>query len=224
MMRTGSAYTHANVVKRMCQNLRSTCAVGTIAHFVLFLAASAPHRVHHTFENLTYASVVLQEKNHKHAGDHSLSLRTLIPSGEASSQEKQSDDHLGNPGGHRHDHWHHHEHASHGNNHKHDHVQQDYHHLESTENAADGSDHLLISLASDAPLHADRPHDDAHHDKSAQTVCLLLTAAQNSHLSSAELPEMSFLGIEIARHASLFAAALFPFNPSPFSQRAPPII
>ena len=34
------------------KNFLSACALGIISCFVLFLAASAPHRVHHLFENL----------------------------------------------------------------------------------------------------------------------------------------------------------------------------
>lgn len=41
------------LVTRFNANFRSCCALGSIALFVLFLLASAPHRVHHLLENLS---------------------------------------------------------------------------------------------------------------------------------------------------------------------------
>jgi hypothetical protein len=39
-------------VKYVTSHLRSACAIGSVSFFILFLAASQPHRVHHLFENL----------------------------------------------------------------------------------------------------------------------------------------------------------------------------
>jgi hypothetical protein len=43
---------YLNVVRTSKFNFRSSCALGIISLFVLFLAASAPHRVHHLLEGL----------------------------------------------------------------------------------------------------------------------------------------------------------------------------
>jgi hypothetical protein len=37
-------------VRTAFRNFRSICALGIVSLFVLFLTASAPHRVHHSFE------------------------------------------------------------------------------------------------------------------------------------------------------------------------------
>jgi hypothetical protein len=39
----------------MRSNFRSTCSFGIVSFFVVFLASSAPHRVHHIFEDLTHS-------------------------------------------------------------------------------------------------------------------------------------------------------------------------
>ena len=57
------------------------------------------------------------------------------------------------------------------------------------------SDHRADAHSAD-PLHADAPHDDQNHDRTAQTVCLLQSAAQHSHLSTAEPVSIVFLKVE----------------------------
>ena len=61
-------------MKNERKTFRSSCALGTVALFVLFLIASAPHRVHHLLENLPPpakpdASGVDTPRNHTHAPD-----------------------------------------------------------------------------------------------------------------------------------------------------------
>jgi hypothetical protein len=145
-------------VKKIDYNFRSTCSLGVISSFVLFLAASAPHRVHHLFENLAKT----------HSQDHH--AHPSIQLGITSAVDHDADD-------------------------------DEY---------------------SGEPAHAGTTHDDQNHDGTAQTVCVLQSAAQHSHLFNAQLVEIAFLGIETEEHPDRSAFRLSPFNPSPFSQRAPP--
>jgi hypothetical protein len=145
-------------VKIISRHLRSTCSLGIIASFVVFLAASAPHRVHHFFENLPKP----------HGQDHH--THSSIQSGTTSAVDHDTNDH---------------EHCA-------------------------------------SPAHAGTTHDDQNHNGTAQTVCLLQSAAQHSHLSSAQLVEIAFLSIESEERPDRPSSRLSPFNPSPFSQRAPP--
>jgi hypothetical protein len=199
-------------VKKIEYSLRSACALAIILCFVVFFTASAPHRVHHLFENLQYPSQVFQEQ----ARTLSLtaSSQTVLAGDQAPTSRDH--DHLANGGKHRHNHGRHHSHSR-GNNHKHDHggVQP----KPQVVNYAQSHEH---SSFPDGPLHANTPNDDAHHDNSAQTVCLLQSAAQHSHLSAAQLVGISFLGIESQERADSSFLGLSTFNASPFSQRAPP--
>ena len=68
-------------MKIISRHLRSTCSLGIIASFVVFLAASAPHRVHHLFENLP--------KPHGH--DHH--AHSSIQSGTTSAVDHDTKDH-----------------------------------------------------------------------------------------------------------------------------------
>jgi hypothetical protein len=76
----------------------------------------------------------------------------------------------------------------------------------------------------ETPLQANTPHDDAHHNNSAQTLCLLQSAAQHSHLSTSQPVSILFLSVEFEERLDRLPFLLSPFNPSPFSQRAPPTI
>jgi hypothetical protein len=120
---------------------------------VLFLAASAPHRVHHLFDHLQKAP---------NDGDHAHGAHSLVG-----------------------------------------------HHLHA--HSAD-------------PSQAGDTHDDHNHDGAAQTICLLQSAAQHSHLSTAQPVSVIFLKVEFKERLERFSLLLLPFNPSPFSQRAPPTI
>jgi hypothetical protein len=141
-------------VRIISRNFHSVCSLGIISCFVLFLAASAPHRVHHLFENLP--------KTHP----------------------------------------------------------RDHHIHPSTQSSA--TDHTHGDAHSAGPLHADTTHDDQNHDGTTQTICLLQGAAQHSHLSTAHLVTVAFLNIESKERQEGPFLRLSPFNPSPFSQRAPP--
>jgi len=145
-------------VKIILKHFRSTCALGVLCCFVLFLAASAPHRVHHLFENLP------KTHGHDHHSDPS------IQSGTTSAVDHDTDD-------------------------------DDY---------------------SARPAHAGTTHNDKNHDGTAQTVCLLQSAAQHSHFSATPLLEIAFLNVEFGEQSTPSSLPLSPFNPSPFSQRAPP--
>jgi hypothetical protein len=141
-------------VKIISGHLRSTYALGVISSFVLFLAASAPHRVHHLFENLP--------KPH----GHGLRAHSATQPDTAGDTERQADAH------------------------------------------------------SDEPLHADAPHNDQNHDPTAQTVCVLQSAAQHSHLSSAQLVEIALHSIESEGRYDDPSFRFSSFSLSPFSQRA----
>ncbi len=198
-------------MKIILRNLRSTCALGIISCFVLFLAASAPHRVHHLFENLPWTDQAADAEAYKTANPP-----LLI----ASSQTVGFEDHNYPFHGHRKSLA---EHGSHGQVHGNhlDHVAGNNHHG-GQDRAGDDSDANEQPTEPDIPLRANSPHDDAHHDKSAQTVCLLQAAAQHSHLSAPLFIDVVFLSAEPEKQPEVTFHRLSLFNPSPFSQRAPP--
>jgi hypothetical protein len=122
-------------VRSLGFNLRSSCVVGIISLFVLFIAASAPHRVHHFFEKLPFPVAETHSDGHDHhAGD------------ERESSEPQ------------------------------------------------------------------------------QAGCVMQSVAQQSHISSVQLIEGPFLEVSSAQNADHRVVISASFNPSPFSQRAPPTI
>jgi hypothetical protein len=103
-------------VKRIDYNFRSACALGIISCFVLFLTASAPHRVHHLFEN-PQADEVTRAHTHKTA--YPLLLTALGQSADSGDHNHPSGDHeksLGKDGHQGHVRGSHHGYAS-GNNH-----------------------------------------------------------------------------------------------------------
>ena len=55
------------------RSFRSGCALGVVSLFVIFLAASAPHRVHHFFENLPLHIHSNSHNDHSGDNDHSRS-------------------------------------------------------------------------------------------------------------------------------------------------------
>ena len=147
-------------MKIISRHVRSTCSLGVLCCFVLFLAASAPHRVHHLFENLP------------NTDGHDSHVHRSIQSGTTSAVDHDTN---------------HDEHSA-------------------------------------SPARAGSTHKDQNHDGSAQTVCLLQSAAQHSHLSNAQLLEIAFLSIESEERPDGPSPRFSPFNPSPFSQRAPPTL
>ena len=140
-------------MKIISRHLHSTCSLGIISSFVLFLTASAPHRVHHLFENLP--------KPHGH--DHH-----AHPSIQSSATSAVDDD---------------------TNEHEH----------------------------SASPAHAGTTHDDQNHDGTAQTVCVLQSAAQHAHFSTAPLLEIAFLKVEFGEQPTLrlFRSRISTLRPSP---------
>jgi hypothetical protein len=141
-------------VKKIILNFRAICSLGTLSLFILFLAASQPHRVHHFFEDLRLSS---KGHVHSHPADH------------------------------------HHDRAS---------------------EAADG--------ASPAPLHTSAPKHDANHDTSSQTTCVVQAAAHHAHLAALTCTVIPFSSTELTSRAVYIVSSPACFNPSPFSQRAPP--
>ena len=55
-----------DTMRAVFRNLRSICASGIVSLFVLFLTVSAPHRVHHIFEQSPFPF----EHTPSHANDH----------------------------------------------------------------------------------------------------------------------------------------------------------
>jgi hypothetical protein len=72
-------------VKKILRNLRSALAIGIVSLFVLFLTVSAPHRVHHLFENL-------REPNH-----HGHHVHAAIRSHAASAVHEHARAHSAGP-------------------------------------------------------------------------------------------------------------------------------
>jgi hypothetical protein len=72
---------------------------------------------------------------------------------------------------------------------------------------------------------ADKGHDhgdDRESPPPQQSDCAMQSAAQNGHLASVQFIEVPFLQISLARNPDRGVIATKSFNPSPFSQRAPP--
>ena len=96
----------------------------------------------------------------------------------------------------------------------------------------------LFVLFEQSPLPFAQKHFHAHdHDagdknqnqgrdhespKPRHSDCAVQSVAQNTHLSSVQLIEVPFLEISLTRIADPKVIASTSFNPSPFSQRAPP--
>jgi hypothetical protein len=76
--------------------------------------------------------------------------------------------------------------------------------------------------AAGTPLQANSPRQDAHHEGSAQTECLLQSVARNSHLTPLQLLEAFVLTLADECPVDCPSASFRVFNSSPFSQRAPP--
>jgi hypothetical protein len=153
-------------MKRVALNARSVCSLGIISLFVLFLASSAPHRVHHLFENLSHES--------KPNAATAQLVTTKVP---AKSHHHHSSDHSSSP----------HEHG---------------HHAEVSHATTDGH--------------------ERQEDRSAQSDCVAQTVAQNSHVLLVELSTTDLLTAELDCLLTDSASSFAGFNPSPFSQRAPP--
>jgi hypothetical protein len=65
-----------NPVRKFNTNFHAYCAVGTVSLFVLFLIASAPHRVHHLLENLPLREGLAAQAHHHDDEEHRGTLTT----------------------------------------------------------------------------------------------------------------------------------------------------
>jgi hypothetical protein len=201
-------------VKKRDRTLRSAWAAGIVGVFVLFLTMSAPHRVHHLLEDLSAPKTEGGEDhnpsrspapNHQHEISQSLDLKAPNDShghfSHAPDHDKKS----------KHDHHHH--------SHSHKHFHQTHGHKADLAPAESGAGSERAEVL---PFHANTPKNDAHHDDSAKTVCIVQAAAQHAHLAPAECGAVLFLVRESASRQSRADLNQALFNPSPFSQRAPP--
>jgi hypothetical protein len=214
-----------NSKKKIFVNSSSFCAISIVSLFVLFLTAAQPHRVHHLFGNLTQSGEVPEAQNDKSGANHSRSLtatnQTVDP-GDSSHQSHRRAKSFFNE---RHQNEDHRDHSHHGvlsrpSNHQHDYGERyDGQPQSRTDNGPLQHEH---AHASGVLLNANTPNDDTHHDNSPQTICLLHSVAQHSHICAPHLLEISFPGIESRGRVDPSVLSLFTFNPSPFSQRAPP--
>ena len=68
-----------------------------------------------------------------------------------------------------------------------------------------------------SPAHAGSTHDDQNHNGTAQTLCLLQSAAQHLDFSTAPLLEIVFLKVESGEQSIPSSLALLHFNPSPLA-------
>ena len=183
------------------KTLRSLCALITISFWVHFLAASAPHRVHHLLENLPRRDLAPNQ-----GLDKAKSTETVIrqAAGPAKRQAKPSRAH------------HHRDHGHDGHTHTHAH-QHDHRHTPVTAVAT-----INETDTAAAPMQTGAPRRDAHHDSSAQNDCLVQAAAQHTHIGQvacAEIVATDTAQLDgLAQQDFTFAY----FDPSPFSQRAPP--
>jgi hypothetical protein len=206
-------------VKTAFTNLRAACSLGIIATFVLFLAASAPHRVHHLFENLPGEEQTARKGNHKRTSLLSPAALSQTSSHESDQERGSSPERAKNLANHRH------RNHSLGGDHHHESVKDE------NGNPRQDRSSVTVDSRTDAPpltesgipLHADSPHNDAHHNPSAHTICLLQSAAKHSHLSATHSADLVLVYINVAKQpAEVRLQLLSLFNPSPFSQRAPP--
>lgn len=195
---------------------RSVCAVGIIFVSVVFLTASAPHRVHHLFENLPTPRSPGSElrpptvavKGNPHQGHAGHAHRHALPAGRSHNNHDYGQPPAGpseQEGRYNH--------------------QADLHEPAHHENAASASqlDHLSEEQEREAePIHADVPKRDAHHDTTAQTDCLMQSAAHHSQLVPADCTGITVFEILFGGHSLQKFTSPPSFNSSPFSQRAPP--
>ena len=211
--------------KKIFVNPSSICAISIVSLFVLFLTASQPHRVHHLFENLPQAGGVPEVRNDESGGNHARSLTAINQIVDAGDHSHKSRHRAENLSSDNHQNHHHRDHSHHGVSSQHSHHQRDHserYHNRPQSRTGNASPHHEHARASGVPLNANTPNDDAHHDNSPQTICLLHSAAQHSHISAAHLLEILFLGFESQERVDPPFLSLSTFNPSPFSQRAPP--
>jgi len=181
--------------------LRSLCALITISLWVYFLAASAPHRVHHLLENLPRRGLLPPEEPNKTS---TTQPRVIHVNDDAEKKAKPSSAHD------------HRDHGHDGHTHTHAH-QHDHRHTPVTAVAT-----INETDTAAAPIQTGAPRRDAHHGSSAQNDCLVQAAAQHTHFGQTACAEIDATNTArldgLDQQDSTFAN----FDPSPFSQRAPP--
>lgn len=190
---------HDGIARR--NTLRSLCALITISLWVHFLAASAPHRVHHLLENLPRREPAPNQRLDK---AKPIEPGRLLAAGPAKTQAKPSRAH------------HHRSHRHDGHSHTH------AHHHGHGHSPVTGAVTNNVTDTAAAPMQTGAPRRDAHHDSSAQNDCLVQAAAQHTHfgqVACAEIVAADTAQLDgLAKQDFTFAY----FDPSPFSQRAPP--
>lgn len=184
---------------RRWHKLRALCAWSAISAWVLFLAASAPHRVHHLLEHVAPLS-----------RDASTSVTP------AKAAEEPAPERATRPQTICRRHTHH-------NNHSHE-------HCETTADSAATA--APVSTTADTAVaqrhdhgghdHANAPKQDAQHDTSTQTGCVLQAAAQNSPAIAKPIHGIPNVKANPTGAPTLPAVRAASYNLAPFSQRAPP--
>lgn len=196
-------------MKRIKNITRSLCSLGTVILFLTFLAASAPHRVHHLLEN-----VPAPKSDQPRLRVLSISAAPNSQGSVARSAESQT--HSSAPDHAAHDH------SSHPHRHSHSHSHAHPTHSHDTAPVQTQTKTVPAPSSASEPLHANAPKRDAHHDGSARTDCIVQAAAQHAHYAPVESTIIAFLDAESALRLAVRFENFTPFDPSPFCQRAPP--
>lgn len=140
-----------------------SCALASAIFFLMFLVASAPHRVHHLLEQLPSRPEVP-------AADSAVVDEPAPSQFAANAKEISGHDHIAHPHGHAHHHHHHHHRAPAP--------------AEPAQKTARPAKTVIERQGSESePSNASAPRQDGHHAPSAQNDCFVLAAAQNSHLA-----------------------------------------
>lgn len=196
---------------------RSLCSIGTAVVFLTFLAASAPHRVHHLLENLPPPKT-----ERRHDRGLSLSAAPNHQGGVDRSPESKTQTSAHDHGIHDHS-SHAHHHGKNVKHHHHNHAHKHSHHTHSQAPSPAPSESAAEPHQGDAePLHANAPKRDAHHDNSAETNCIVQAAAQHAHFAPVESAEIAFFENEFDNQTRFRPINFTSYDPSPCSQRAPP--
>jgi hypothetical protein len=195
-------------VKSCSTYLRSSCALGIVSLFVLFLISSAPHRVHHLLEN-----VPAPKSEQSRVAVLSIAAAPAPQDSAARSADSQA--HSSAPKRAVHDHSSHSHRHRHGHSHSHSHTHAAASVQTQTAAAVDPS-------FTAEPRHANAPKRDAHHDGSARTDCIVQAAAQQAQVAPLQSAQIVFLDTEFALRLAVRTVNFTPFDPSPLSQRAPP--
>jgi hypothetical protein len=193
---------------------RSGAAFAIVAFFLLFLISSAPHRVHHLLENLPPPS-----SDNSRSGERTV----LIVSDDSGAQQSSASTAKPSPHHYAQDHsshpHHHDKKADHHHSHSHSHAHHSHtHEPAQAETVSAAGPHQPDS----EPLHANAPQRDAHHDGTARTDCIVQASAKQAQLAPVESAQIAFLADERALRPAVQLVSFTAFDPSPFSQRAPP--